>query len=197
MEKELIEQAKAMFDTPEKWNAFLELFWQRDEIRNQWYSKLKEEANKRFKRVDSENGWSFNSWGFWDMHWYLTADGDKSISLLLGWWGELTLFCDENYFDTVKITELLKTEKFAPLLSGFNRIDRFFERGRIAIEIRNFSFASVYDSHFDLERLAWFAGNKTEDFLNQIVNKVNIYREDEKMTSLISELNQLTKKNIE
>lgn len=195
MNQELLKQAKAMFDSPEKWNAFLELVWQKDEIRNQWFVKLKEEANKKFSTDECVEGWVFNSWGVWDMHWYLKAHGDKSIGLLLGWWGEMTLCCNGDFYDTTKIHDLLRSERYAPLLNCFSRIDRFYEGGRLAIEIRNFSFGSPYDTKFDLDRLSWYAGNHTEDFLNQIADKVNRFRKDANITSLLNELNSETSKN--
>ncbi|MDD2987272.1 hypothetical protein [Flavobacterium sp.] len=197
MNQELLKQAKAMFDSPEKWNAFLELVWQKDEIRNQWFLKLKEEANKKFSTEEFVEGWVFNSWGVWDLHWYQKEHGDKSIGLLIGWWGEMTLYCNGEFYDTVKIHDLLRSERFAPLLSCFNRIDRFYEGGRLAIETRNFSFDSPHDTKFDADRLGWYAGNRTEDFLNQIAAKVNRYRKDEEMNSLLHELNLLTKINRE
>lgn len=195
MNQELLKKAKAMFDSPEKWNAFLELVWQKDEIRNQWFIKLKEETAKKFATDEFVEGWVFNTWGVWDMHWYQKDHGDKSISLLLGWWGEMTLNCNSDHYDTIKIQELLRTEKFAPLLTCFSRIDRHFEGGRIAIEMRNFSFGSAYDTKFNTDKMGWYAGNRTEDFVKQIADKVNKYRKDEKMNSLLHELNTLTKIN--
>jgi hypothetical protein len=67
----------------------------------------------------------------------------------------------------------------------------------LAIETRNFSFGSPYDTKFDTDRLCWYAGNETESFLNQIAEKVNRYRKDEEMNSLLHELNLLTKINRE
>ena len=63
MNQELLKQAKALFDSPEKWNAFLELVWQKDEIRNQWFIKLREEANKKFSTEEFVEGWVFNACG--------------------------------------------------------------------------------------------------------------------------------------
>ncbi len=194
MHQELIKQAMGLFDTPEKWNTFLELVWQKDSIRNQWFSLLKENANKYFSTADVVDGWIFNSWSVWDMHWYLSNHGDKSISLLLGWWGELSLHADGNFYDTEKANQLLKTEKYSPIISAFNRIDRFYEGNRIVTESRNFIFNSPYDSRFDLDRLAWFAGNKTDLFLYQIAEKVNRFRKDTKITNLLNELNTETLK---
>jgi hypothetical protein len=195
MHQELIKQAMGLFDTPEKWNTFLELVWQKDSIRNQWYNVLKEAANRHFTTIDVVSGWAFNSWGICDMHWYLSKFGDKSIRLHMGWGLELSLIVDGDFFDLLKVNELIKNEKYSVILSAFSRIDRTYEGNRIAIEARNYIFNSPYDSRFDWDRLAWFAGNKTELFINQIADKVNRFRKDSNITNLLNELNAETSKN--
>lgn len=79
MQKELINQAMLMFDTAEKWNSLLELSSSKDEIRNQWYQKMKTVVTKRFCEDDVVNGWSFSSWNSWDFRWYLTEFGRESF----------------------------------------------------------------------------------------------------------------------
>lgn len=196
MNQELIEQAKAMFDSPEKWNAFLELVWQKDTIRNQWFAKLKEEANKMFSTVERVDGWDFKYWGTWNMEWYQKEHGERSIAL---WFedGQISLWCDESFFDITQIYEQLKSEKFSPLINSFSRIDNSFEGGYLVKEIRNYSFNSPYDTKFDLDRLSWFAGNETGNFLNQIAEKVNRFRKNTEINLLLNELNSLTKINKE
>lgn len=192
MNQELIKQAMVMFDSPEKWNAFLELVGQKDAIRNQWQTKLKEEANKKFSTDESIDGWSFKSWGNWTMKWYQTKHGEDSIAI---WFedGQISLWCDSKIFRIEDIHKKLKTEEFKPLFDSFSRIDNSFEEGYLVKEIRNFSFNSPFDTKFDVDRLSWFAGNETENFLNQIVEKVNKFRKDEKINSLLDELNSSTK----
>ena len=194
MNQELLNKAKEMFDSPEKWNAFLDLVGQKNAITNQWFVKLKEEANKKFLNEESVEDWIFKPYGDWDLHWYQKEHGDKSVSLYMAYSGEMALSCNADFYDTSKIQDLLRTQKFAPLLSCFNRIDKFYDGGRLAIEIRNYSFGSPYDTKFDVDRLGWYAGNQTEEFLNQIVAKVNKYRKNREMNSLLHELNLLAKK---
>ncbi len=122
MQKELFNQTVKMFDQPEKWNSFLELVWEKDNIRNNWYSILKQAIDIQFNSIDTVEKWSYNSWGVFDTHWYLTEFGDQSISLLFGWWGELTLHANGGLFNLQEINKLLKTSKFSPILSCFSRI---------------------------------------------------------------------------
>lgn len=188
MNQELINQALNLFDTPEKWNAFLELYSQRDGIRDHWYRKLIEISIKRFSTSDIVDGWSFKPGGGIDMSWYLTEYGDQSIRIIFGWSAEMTLFYDGDNFS--KLTELLKTKRFSPILEGFQKLDGVFQGNRIAYESRNFIFESPYDTKFDYDRLAWFAGNQTVLFVDQIVKKVNRFRKDDNLTVLLGELNK-------
>lgn len=188
MNQELMNQALNLFDTPEKWNAFLELYSQRDEMRNQWYGKLRELSIKRFNTIDVVDGWSFKPSNSIDMCWYLTEYGDQSIRIVFGWCAEMTLFYDGVNFS--KMNDLMKNKRFSPILEGFQKLDGVFQGNRIAYESRNFIFESPYDTKFDCDRLAWFAGNQTESFVDQIVKKVNRFRKDDNLTVLLGELNK-------
>jgi hypothetical protein len=197
MNQELIEQVKAMFNLPEKWNAYLELYRQKEEVKNQWLLKLKEEATRKFLTDGLVEGWGFNSWGYCDMHWFQLEHGSNSIMLQLSWQLEMSLFVDGTTHDIPKTHELLKTNKFVLLSNCFNKIHAKYEGGRLITEKRNFAFNSPYDSNFDFDRLAWFAGNRTNDFLSQIEEKVDKFRKDDRINLLLGELNTLTKLNKE
>lgn len=193
MNRELIKQATAMFDCPEKWNAFVELVSEKDAIVKQWFLKLREEAERKFLTGELVEGWAFRYWDVFGWQWYQTEHGAHSVSLLIER-GEMMLWFDPEFYDTTKIHHLVRSERFAPLLSCFNRLDKTFDGQKLAVETRNFSFNSPYDTQFDYDRLAWYAGNRTEDVLDQITAKVNKFRRDERITSLLGELNRQTKK---
>ncbi len=191
MNQQLITQAQAIFDTPEKWNSFLELISLKDEIRNQWYTKLKEDAIMKFSTDEHVDGWAFKAWGLWDMRWYQEKHGEKSISIVLSWWGQIALWCDSSRYNMSELERQLNNETFAPLKTCFTRLDGFNNENCLLYECRNYSFEnSPYNTKFDLERLAWYAGNNTELFLSQIVEKVNRFRKDEQMNLLIDKLNE-------
>jgi len=193
MNQELFKQAMTMFNSPEKWNAFIELVSQKDNIIDQWFLKLTESAKKKFLAEDLVQGWEFKTWGTFGMKWYLKEYGENSISLILDN-GAFSLYAEPNFNNLEVIQKLLKTEIFAPLLQCFNRFDSLYqEGGKLITEDKNFSFGSPYDSKFDFDRLAWYAGNKSKDFLNQISEKVNKFRKDEKMNFLLNQLNQEAK----
>jgi hypothetical protein len=192
MNQELLNQAKAMFDSPEKWNAFLELLWQKDNIKNQWYLNLKEDITKTFSTDFFSKDWDIKIRGNFSYQWFLKAYGENSISIWIED-GILSLFASDAH-DIEEVYKLIKSENFAPLVNCFKRIDVSYQGGYIIKEERNFSFGTSTDERFDFEKLAWFAGYRTKEFTKQIADKVNRFRLNEDVTNLLSELNRQTRK---
>jgi hypothetical protein len=196
MQKELLQQAMAMLDTPEKWNSLRTLSDAREEIRNAWYLNLKTSVDAYFcdekNRIDK---WSYISSGQFHYKWYLRDYGDLSFCLWLHDGYIFMFWVNPSVHDSPKITELLQTDnKFSPLLASL-RNDQLYNGDRKIVENGNFSFGSPYDNHFtSAEELAWYAGNRAEEFLEQIVEKVDGIRRNEHLTDLLTEINKLTKK---
>jgi hypothetical protein len=141
MQKELLNQALALFDTPEKWNAFLEIANQKETMKWHYFQKLKHPLLKYFND-NQVKGWVCEPWGNtdYDLRWYLEDFGKNSLALAVGWTFHFVLHIeDTNSFDTTKIDQLLKTD-YSILLSSFDRIDRQFEPQLKVVEVRNYSF---------------------------------------------------------
>jgi len=194
MSKELINQALTLFDTPEKWNAFVEMANHKEAMKLQYLQKAKNPLLKYFNE-NFVDGWVCEPWGntAYDIRWYLKDFGKNSIALALGWTFHFILHVEDiNSFDTNKINELLKSE-YSLILSSFDRIDRQFENQLKVVEVRNYYFNSPFDSNFDdahVDQFAWFVGNETDKFVQQIINKVDRFRKSPKLTQMIYELNQ-------
>jgi hypothetical protein len=197
MQKELINQALRIFDSSEKWNAFVELANQKETIKWHYFQKLKQPLLNYFNANPIE-GWVCEPWGDtkYDLRWYLKDFGKGSLSLAIGWTFNFLLHIEDvNGFDTKKIDDLLRSN-YSILLSAFDRIDRQFENQLKVVEVRNYSFNSPYDTNFDdsqLDKLAWFAGNDTENFAKQIIKKVERFRQDKDLTKMLYDLNTETK----
>lgn len=197
MQKELLNQALGIFDTSEKWNAFLELANQKETMKWHYFQKVKQPLLNYFNANPVE-GWVCEPWGnqLYDIRWYLKDFGKSSLALAVGWTFEFHLHLDDTTtFDTNKINDLLKTDH-SILLSSFDRVDRQFEHNTKAMESRNYSFGSPYDFNFDnsqIDKLAWFAGNETENFAKQIIKKVERFRKDENLTKHLYDLNAQAK----
>lgn len=197
MQKELLNQAIGLFNTSEKWNAFVELANQKETIKWHYFQKVKQPLLNYFNAKPVE-GWVCEPWGNtdYDMRWYLKDFGKDSIALAIGWTFQFVLHVeDKNAYNSNKIDNLLKSE-FSILLSSFDRVDRQFEPALKIVEKRNYSFNSPYDGNFDdkeIDKLAWFAGNETEKFVEQIIKKVERFRKDKDLTKMLYDLNKQTK----
>jgi len=187
MNRELLQQTASLFEkqkSPEKWNAYLELIAQKEQIKNLWFNKLKSELIKYFS-TNIEDGWK---WDENKMNWYLAEFGPQSLSIWLEGYTKFSLWVNNDKFNNDEITELLQTEKYSELLSAFSRIDKRFEGGYQVIENGNFSFGSEHDGEFAVDHLAWYAGNETNNLATQIIDKVNKIRQDKTLTDLLAEL---------
>lgn len=197
MQKEIINQAIELFDTHDKWYAYLELVYQKDQIRNTYLQRVKQPLLKYFVE-NPVDGWVCEPWGDtnYDLRWYLKDFGKKSLALALGWRFEFHLHLeDTEKFDSKKIDELLKSE-YALVLSAFDRIDRQFETTTKAMEFRNYSFDCPLDYNFDnaqIDKFAWYAGNHTESLVEQIIRKVERFRRDEQISKMLYEINEKSK----
>lgn len=193
MQKELINNTIEMFDNYEKWNAYLELIAKFGEIKNSFYATLKNALIKHFCQDDIVEGWTCRVWDALNTRWFITQHGHDSLCLFLSS-VNFHLWCNPSVYDGNKINELLIQPKYKPLIAGFTRIDRqlFYADWKIT-EDGNFYFNSPFDGNFNPETLAWFAGKKTNELVNQIAEKVDRYRKSEILTNLLVEINDLTK----
>lgn len=194
MNIELLNQVSNIFDTSEKWAAHMELLKSHDSLKNLWYARLAESLKRRFLTEDIIDGWQFRLNSNTEMQWFLTEFGENSISLWLER-SDFSLFAHITH-QPEKVKEYLKTQKFSPLISCFGRIDSHFQNdGYMVREIGNFSFNSPSDTKIDSEQLAWYAGNRTNEYIEQITQKVNRIRRNSENTALLIELNELTKQS--
>ncbi len=191
MNTEFLNEAINLFNMPEKWNSFIELSNKRNEVINLWNKKAKNVINNFFLN-DTVESWSFISWGIWDYRWYLEDFGKESLCIWI-YGNRIQLWLNGNDFDSNVVTSLLNTDRYSSLLSLF-RPDGVFEGDFKIIEMGDFVFNSVNDGHISSEELAWYAGNRTEEFVTQIAEKVNRIRKNPELTQLLHELNEKCKR---
>ncbi len=175
----------SLFDTPEKWNVYLEIQPMKAEIVKLWFTKLGYELVNRFHK-SAVDKWNFDKGG---MTWYLSKFGSRSLALWLEeQYNDFSLWADNEFFDQEKISILLKTEKYAPIRAAFSRLDELNNGPYQIIERGNYYFDSDHDGHFNEDSLAWYAGNDTQRLVNQIVEKVDRFRKDKQLTDLLAEI---------
>jgi hypothetical protein len=188
MHQEIIKKTVEIFDESAKWNSFLHLVSLKGHIINQWYNKLKDEVDNNIIPIE---GWIFDKERF---QWHLKKYGKDSFSI---WFEDASFYLWVNgyFFDVEKIRELLKDSRFDPIVSGIPHKDLDSSSGRIINETGRFVFDSPYDNCFNYDQLAWYAGNRTDEFVRQLQAKLDPFMTKE-VTDLFIELNEKSKKNL-
>lgn len=192
MNAEILQQAINLFDTPGKWNAFTELANHRDEIEQGWWKKLQLEVYHR-EIATCNPDWDIYIWNNWDIMWFIR--GETNSSLAVHFWGNgFRVFQGYGALDIEKVNHLLSQEtKFNLIKTCFARLDGS-NRDTIGWENRNFSFGTPFDGYFPDNRiLGWYAGHRTQEFADQLIQKVRKFQTPE-TTQLFREINERCRK---
>jgi hypothetical protein len=197
MTQELITQAINMFDSYDKWNAFIELSNSRSDIRKRYFEKLKLGLLKHFTDNYREQ-WQFAAILPEQYRWFIKDYGQESICLL---WrtNDLVLWCNPQFFNATEARDLLNTPDFNSIFGCFDNIDTLStpylhhfceERHRYNFDDLTSYSATNEENH---DKLSWFAGNKTNEMIKQIADKINKFRTPE-ITEMFIDLNKRCKK---
>jgi hypothetical protein len=193
MNEELLQQAASLFDSPEKWSAFVELMNKSEEIQNRWWEKLQQEVLHKEKK-DLNSNWDIDVWDHWNIEWYIKGEADNTF--IIHFWGDGLGVYNYSVLDNSKVKNLIQESRFDIIKDCFDGIDgRDKNSQTIAQENGNFTFGSIHDERFkDKRSLVWYAGNRTEEFANQLINKVRKLQTEE-ITNLFKEINEKCKKD--
>lgn len=199
MKNELIQQAAEIFDSFDKWNAFIELYLGRNEIRQYNLMKFRSSMLKYFS-TENITTWDFVAVSQDQYRWFIKNYGRESICIM---WdlNRLYLWGNPAIVQIERATELLKTPEYNLVTSVFNSIDAAALGGQREYfygENHRYKFDGIdYIHKPDDERgyllLSWYAGNNTDQLVKQIAEKVNKFR-TQQMTKLITELNEKCKR---
>lgn len=191
MNEELTLAAMNLFDSADKWTSFCELMNKSDDIQNKWWKKLQTEVYQR-ELKNPTHDWEVYIWNEWDIMWYIQGESNKSLAV--HFWGDaFRLVSGFGDLDIFKVNDLIKDPKFDILRNAFDRIDEI-DLATIGLERRNFHFQTIYDGMFpDYRTLSWYAGNRTDEFADQLIAKVRKFQTPE-ITELFKEINMLCKK---
>lgn len=201
MKPELISQAAKMFESEnvEKWNAFIELCWGRGEIRQYYFMKFRTSMLTYFSK-DIINPWDFAANSQEQYRWFIKDFGRDSIVLF---WdlNRLYLYCNPAIIRVEEVSELLKTPEYAPIISCFDSLDTIGTGGQREYlygethryKFNETEFVQRTDSEQGHLELSWYAGNKTDELIKQIGDKVNRFRTPE-ITNLMMDLNNKCKR---
>lgn len=191
MNEELLQKAMQLFDTAEKWNAFIELVNRNNDIQSKWWKKLQLEVYDR-EQKNGNSDWDISTNNNWDIKWFIK--GEPNNTICVHFWGDsFRVFYNWGGLDIEKVNELIKDPRFDKIKSCMDRIDGS-NHETICWETRNFGFGTIYDFCFpNHQTLSWYAGNETMKFADQLIAKVRKFQTPE-ITELFKEIIEKCKK---
>ncbi len=179
-----------IFSDAEDWTSFLELADQRGNIGRQWLKqatvKLRQELQDRLTKE-----WCMLPFGDveQDTKFFLDEFGEASVYLMFGWQYKLLLRLNAHeQYDSDKINEFLGTKQGNVLVDAFTSVDLQFQHDTKLAHGRNFSYGSVNDGDLSSEETAWFAGNRTDEFVKQCIEMIEKFTCSDEVTSALREL---------
>jgi hypothetical protein len=193
--EQILHHEPKLFPSSDDWVAYVDLAKQMTNIKKHWLTVAAKAYQKKLRSIlPGEWAIDTNFGGAEDTKVYLTKNGPGALSLCYAWEYEFHLILDNgSAFNSEKINTLLKSPKYAPILEAFDCIDRSFEVRTKAMCYRNFSFGSPSDGNIPADELAWYAGNRTDDFVDQAIEQIKKFTHDELVTKLLIELNEEAK----
>jgi len=194
MSYEIVSQVEELFKDKEQWDNFLDIANQRNIIRDTWWKKFQLKMNKS---VSSINSWGYSSDNHFNYYWYITEFGINSFCLrTLNYYNKmiLGLWAPQNKYNIKTLSELLQKEEYGEPIKA--KFDRLIFVGNETNEWKYFEYIVPDDvkeiDSFDIDRMAWYANNKTDELVSLFINKVNKFREDEEITKILIKLNNET-----
>ncbi|MCL2074117.1 MAG: hypothetical protein FWH18_09355 [Marinilabiliaceae bacterium] len=178
-------------DTPEKWDTFNRLAFSHNEIIDIWWTKLHNEIVNREQKNEISDWEVVSSENI--IIWHIKGESKHSLSVQLRAQGfvYLRVYYGDVCLSASKVEKICKSTVDA-IKSCFDRLDES-EDNTIGRENGNFSFGCENDGHFpDIASLAWYAGNRTKEFADQIIAKVRKFQTPE-MTAIFKEINEKCK----
>lgn len=186
MNDDLLLEASKLFDVSDKWKAFNELANNRGSLMNFWWKKLQREVQTR-ELKDGLPDWDFYAWNEWDMMWFVKGAGNNTFAV--HYWGKTLRVCGFGGINQERLRNLLEESKFDIIRRAFDRIDGQ-DSHIFAWEEGNFNFGTASDGNFSIvEELAWYAGNETCRYADQLIAKVRKFQTAE-ILELFKEINK-------
>lgn len=199
MTEEMLQKAMALFDTPEKWNAFVELSHERDFIRNRWFKKLQQKLVSLSFADDEHPEWICSIWNDWDIEWRLKSFDNKYLSFHT-WAGFNCRLWIRNVDDGTreKVYAYLESDvRFSQMCSFYELVNINKKPSEVPWDAHFiFNFSKDFNNRsWDamVRSFAWHAGNDTDNVARQIMEQVDKIRTPE-MTDLFRKVDELLNK---
>lgn len=179
-----LEQASEIFDSFEKWNAFLELTKIKGEIVYKWYSDLENSVLKGVNIIENIEEWKFKRYNPQSYGWYLKSYGEGSLTILFED-NKYCLYTDWGKYNVVGIFQKYRRSK---LFSFFDEPELKENNHYFAVKINAISL----DGITDLELLSYYLCNKRKEheLLSKNVSNFFVgFMKDREMIKIIEDIN--------
>lgn len=192
--RQLLQQSVSIFDTLEKWNALFEIHSLAGQIIETWMEEGACALRSDFAGRPSAD-WTCEEYeAKRETVWYLSELGRDSISLVFAWplWEFHLIFKAPAPFDETEAKRLLGTDEFQPLLANFNPDEVLNKAGGYRSLASDSTFnplSNVSEEPTRLRELAWYAGHKTDRFVDEMSKHVRRITDNRTLTALVMELN--------
>ena len=161
MNDKLLQQAIALFDTQEKWDAFLELCSIKDTIRDKWLNALMEKIRQLFDSIADTGKWQYMNDKGMPRIFPSQLSNDHHMDIRINLWDMRGYLCikKEMYNSEAARKMVQNNPKIMPLLNGFEYYNEW--------DIYNKPFATdICESSRDSSCYLW--GHDTERVANAI-----------------------------
>lgn len=197
-----VNEAIKLFDNPEKWQAFLEMSYKKDHIRNEMLVLGLSKLQKRLMNTFASGDWLIARHPENDpcLRWDLKNIGAKDgIGILIGWWGTINLYLwNSGAYDMNKAHQLLEdsSQKYRIITEAFvDAADGVLQLNQRLIYPVSYKYSfddSPFNGAFNMDQIAWYVANEGR-FVEQTEEKIQHLTSNE-MTELIADLNAACKK---
>lgn len=154
MNEKLLQQAMALFDTQDKWEAFLELCSSKDAICEKWRGALMEKLKQRFYSSPNMDKWQIRN-DKWLLRVFPRQFPEYQMELRVYFWNMRGYLCiNKDIYDSDKARKMIQNNpNIISLLDGFEYYDES--------DIYNKHFANdICESSLDSSHYIW--GHDTE-----------------------------------
>lgn len=176
-----------IFDNYSKWDAFLYLTRNKDQIRRIWFEKLQNKLYNYYNSTGKKIGWGINKLEDASLSWYLEEFGYKSIGIQFRFWGALILYCNDSSINVPIAFNELQKDYYQDLIDIFYP-ENIIKNERILLELRSYEFKNSEETRLPADELSWYANFNTDEFFDLICKKISLLQSDQ-ICSKIRELN--------
>ncbi|MFN8284710.1 MAG: hypothetical protein U0U67_15915 [Chitinophagales bacterium] len=181
-----INETEKIFNSLEKWNAYLELIEIKRDIISKWYNDLEESIKNKVNEIEHINDWKFIHYDINEFGWYLNGYEEGSITIF-NEYNQLNIWVNGNKFNTNDILFKYKDSKL--FNSYFNEADEIGINNSYLAKSKRVSINGIRD----YDSLAYYANKEKKEhiILTKIISDFFIhFMNDPEIIGIIRNINE-------